>query len=82
MWLCTHLIFRIVQMAVEDFLRESKGTLKSGIVGVEGRERERRGGGRRGRKRKGEERRGRKGGEGEEKERGENRKGKKRREER
>ena len=35
-WLCTHLIYRIVQMAVEDFLRESKGTLKSGIVGMEG----------------------------------------------
>ena len=26
-------------MAVEDFLRESKGTLKSGIVGIEGKER-------------------------------------------
>lgn len=52
-------------MAVEDFLRESKGTLKSGIVGIEGERKERRGRGRWGGERRGEEWRGRKGGEGE-----------------
>lgn len=49
-------------MAVEDFLRESKGTLKSGIVGIEGKERKGEEGG--GEEREGE-RRGRKGREGE-----------------